>query len=262
MATISSQMQIYVFSYRLCLLHSKYSFALSSFPDRTSVLCHLQVFKALNKISISAATQTPRTRSIAALVHRLAHPLMPSHTEANPKFHYRLHTILAKLLTRVQNDEIEKAAGRPFGSVELPIVALALGDFFEAYPRRAKGCDVQYEAIVSLVKRLVLHVGYGSLVAGIQSALPGESGTRLVAALQRETGDVIVPVASFSQAPLGGGAVGSSFRNGPDAPPGSFAGPPGEDRASRARVEDRLALLKQKMRNSQEPSPQADGKTY
>ena len=228
------------------------------------MLCHLfQVFKALNKISISAATQTPRTRSIAALVHRLAHPLTPSHTEANPKFHYRLHTILAKLLTRVQNDEIEKAAGRPFGSVELPIIALALGDFFEAYPRRAKGCDVQYEAVVSLVKRLVLHVGYGSLVAGIQSALPGESGTRLVAALQRETGDVIVPVASFSQAPLGGGAGGgSSFRNGPDAPPGSFAGPPGEDRASRARVEDRLALLKQKMRNSQEAAPQADGKTY
>jgi len=210
-----------------------------------------QIFKALNKIAISSATQAPRTQSLAALVHRLAHPLTPPVAlAAHPKFHLRVHTILAKLLTRVQNDEIEKAAGKPFASVHLPTVALALGDFFAAYPRRARGCEVQYEAVVSLVKRLVLHVGYPGLVAGIQAALPGAAGAGLVQALQRETGDVIVPVATGS----------GSFAG----PAGSFAGQPelgGGGRASRASVEDRLAVLKQKMRNSRE-EPGTEEKTY
>lgn len=216
------------------------------------------MFKALNKISISSATQAPRTHALAALIHRLAHPLTPSATQAShPKFHLRVHTILAKLLTRVQNDEIEKAAGRPFASVHLPTVSLALGDFFAAYPRRAKGGEVQFDAVVSLVKRLVLHVGYAELVAGIHAALPGNAGLQLVHALQRETGDVIVPVATGSGSFAGptGSFRGGSFVAGP---PGSFGG---EDRASRASVEDRLAALKQKMRNSRDDDVPED-KTY
>ena len=193
--------------------------------------------KALNKISITAATQSPRAASLAALLFLLSHPMAPSPTHGHPpRFHVKIAAIFSKVallislslprspslslpfahaprplrspaaqphspplpgaraprersirsgrrricvtrhthekkptlllssckrgvlmppgacaclgvrwglgavfseqvLQRVMQEEVERAAGRPFSEVDLPTLAYALNDFFTVYPR-------------------------------------------------------------------------------------------------------------------------------
>lgn len=144
-----------------------------------------QVIKALKMISITSAIQAPRSASLSALLFLLCHPVIPS-PQSSPKFRTKITTIFAKLLNRILAEEIENATGSPFGAADLPVIIFALNDFFSVFPRKDRGCEVQYDAAVGLLMRLILHIGSDSIVGIISDTLPGGTCRPLLATLQKE----------------------------------------------------------------------------
>jgi len=171
-----------------------------------------QVIKALNKISIQSAIQAPRSASLSALLYLLAHPVSPS-PQSSPKFSAKIGTIFAKLFSRILSEEIENVSGSPFAQVDLVTIVYALNDFFSVYPQREKGAETQYDAAVSLLKRMVLHIGLEQVMSVVATNMPGTQGKHVLAAIQNE---------------LEGGA--------------------------NTNKQERLAVLKSKLKNSQEPT--------
>jgi hypothetical protein len=172
-----------------------------------------QVIKALNKISIQSAVQVPRSASLSALLYLLSHPVSPS-PQSSAKFSSKIVTIFAKLFNRILTEEIENATGHPFAQVDMTTVIFALNDFFSEVPRKEKGNDTQYDAALGLLKRLVLHIGNDALVTSINATLPNGLGKPLLGTLQKEI--------------------------------------PADMRRAEGSSDERLAQLKQKLRNSQD----------
>jgi hypothetical protein len=90
--------------------------------------------------------------------------------------------------------------------VDLPTILYALNDFFSVYPRKDKGSEVQYDAAVGLLKRLVLHIGSDRIVGIISETLPGATGRPLLATLQKEMSST-----SDGRRGMGAGGGGSQF---------------------------------------------------
>jgi hypothetical protein len=56
----------------------------------------------------------------------------------------------------------------------------ALNEFFIVYPKRDKDCDVQWDAVVGMIRRMATHLGAEALILAARAMEP------LLAALNRE----------------------------------------------------------------------------
>jgi hypothetical protein len=134
------------------------------------------VSKALNKVAVSASTTTNRTSALSALLKLMASPpAPPASFGPAPKFTPKLRVIYTKLHGRVIAEEVENATSAPFTQVNTPGLLKALNGFFQVVPKRTAlegGAEGSYDSAVSLLKRLVLHVGTSKIVGAVQTALP------------------------------------------------------------------------------------------
>jgi hypothetical protein len=195
-----------------------------------------QVIKALNKISIQSAIQAPRSSSLSALLYLLAHPVTPS-PQSSAKFATKITTIFSKLFNRILTEEIENVTGTPFNHVDLPTIMYALNDFFSVYSKREKGNgEVQYDAAVGLLKRLVLHIGRDQIMSIVNNNLGPKQGKPLLNAISKE-----VPAEGRHRQTNAETLERQQSVSG-------FSDLGGADSTK----QERLAQLKQKLRNSQD----------